>query len=51
MDAETVIKAYIAEKYDEVLWYVRPNRVDFIREIVRRMKTSDFIEVRPWQGR
>ena len=51
MDAETVIKAYIAEKYDEVLWYVRPNRVDFIREIVRRMKTGDFIEVRPWQGR
>jgi hypothetical protein len=51
MDAETVIKAYIAEKYDQVLWYVRPNRVDVIRQLVRRMKTEDFIEVRPWQGR
>jgi hypothetical protein len=40
MDAETVIKAYIAEKYDQVLWYVRPNRVELTeprgRPITRR---------------
>ncbi len=51
MDAETVIRAYIAERYSAVWWYVRPNRVDFIRQLTKRMKVDDFIEVRPWQGR
>ena len=51
MDAENVIKAYLAERYTDVWWYVRPTRVDPVREITRRMKVDDFIEVRPWQGR
>lgn len=51
MDAETVVKAYLAERYTEVWWYVRPNRVEPIRQICRRMKVDDFIEVRPWAGR
>lgn len=51
MDAENVIKAYLQEKYTEVWWYVRPNRVAPIRIITKRMKVDDFIEVRPWQGR
>lgn len=50
MDAEDVIKAYIAERYHAVWWYVRPNRVDLIRQLTKRMKVDDFIEVRPWQG-
>ena len=51
MHAETVIRAYIAERYSAVWWYVRPNRADFIRQLTKRMKVDDFIEVRPWQGR
>ena len=51
MDAETVVKAYLAERYDELWWYVRPSRVEVVRQITRRMKVDDFIEVRPWQGR
>jgi hypothetical protein len=52
MDAETVIKAYIAEfrTYAEVWWYVRPNRVDAVKQICRRMQVDDVIEVRPWTG-
>jgi hypothetical protein len=50
MDAESVVKAYLQERYTEVWWYVRPNRVAPIRQIVKRMKVDDFIEVRPWQG-
>lgn len=50
MDAETVIKAYLSERYTEVWWYVRPNRVDAVRQIVKRQRTDDFIEVRPWTG-
>ena len=50
MDAETVVKAYLSERYTEVWWYVRPNRVDIIRQITKRMKVDDFIEVRPWVG-
>jgi hypothetical protein len=51
MDAETVIKAYLQDKYTEVWWYVRPTRVAPIRQITKRMKVDDFIEVRSWQGR
>lgn len=50
MDAETVVKAYLSEHYTQVWWYVRPNRVDAVRQIVKRMRTDDFIEVRPWVG-
>jgi len=51
MDAETVVKAYLSERYDTVYWYVRPNRVDIIKQITKRMKVDDFIEVRPWVGK
>lgn len=50
MDAEDVVKAYLAERYSEVWWYVRPNRVEAIRQITKRMKVDDLIEVRPWVG-
>ena len=50
MDIESVIQAYLAERYTEVWWYVRPSRVETVRQITRRMKVADFIEVRPWQG-
>ena len=36
MDAESVVKAYLQERYTEVWWYVRPNRVAPIRQIVKR---------------
>lgn len=50
-DAADVIKAYIAVRdYTEVWWYVRPNRVDAIRRLTRRMKVDNLIEVRPWNG-
>jgi len=50
MDIESVIKAYLAERYTEVWWYVRPSRVETVRQVTRRMKVDDFIEVRSWQG-
>jgi hypothetical protein len=50
MDIESVIQAYLSERYTEVWWYVRPSRVEIVRQITRRMKVADFIEVRPWQG-
>jgi hypothetical protein len=50
MDIETVVKAYLAERYTEVWWYVRPSRVETVRQVTRRMKVDDFIEVRPWLG-
>ena len=49
-DAETVIKAYLAERYSEVWWYVRPSRVETVRALTKRMRVDDFIEVRPWVG-
>lgn len=49
-DAETVVRAYVSERYTEVWWYVRAHRVEAVREIVKRLRTDDFIEVRPWQG-
>lgn len=51
MDAEAVVRAYIAERsYSEVWWYVRPRRVDPVRQLTKRMRVDDFIEVRPWTG-
>lgn len=52
IDAENVIKAYIADRsYTDVWWYVRPNRVAAITQLTKKMKVDDIIEVRPWQGR
>jgi len=49
MDIESVIQAYLSERYTEVWWYVRPTRVEIVRQITRRMKVADLFEVRPWQ--
>lgn len=49
-DNEAVVKGYLTAKYSEVWWYVLPHRVEPVRQIVRRMRTDDFIEVRPWDG-
>lgn len=49
-DAEAVIRAYSAERYSEVWWYVRPRRVDAIRQLTKRMRVDDLIEVRAWDG-
>jgi hypothetical protein len=49
MDIESVIQAYLSERYTEVWWYVRPSRVEIVRQITRRMKVADLFEVRPWQ--
>jgi hypothetical protein len=46
---EAIIKAYNAERYDAVWWYVLPGREERITEIVRRKKVADFIEVRTWR--
>lgn len=49
-DTEAVVKAYLAERYTEIWWYVRPHRVTPVRQIVKRMRSDDYIEVRPWTG-
>ena len=50
-DIEAIVRAYNAERYSDVWWYVRPKRVDHVRAHVVTLRASDFIEVRPWQGR
>ena len=49
-DVEGIIREYNAESYTSVVWYVRPGRVDKMREIMIASRVEDFIEVRPWQG-
>ena len=50
-DIEAIVRAYNAERYTDVWWYVRPRRVAHVREVIQKLRASDFIEVRPWQGR
>jgi DNA-binding CsgD family transcriptional regulator len=47
---EAIVRAYQAERYAGVWWYVRPDRVARIAEIVKRCRADSFIEVRPWQA-
>jgi hypothetical protein len=49
-DVEAIIREYNAESYTSVVWYVRPVRVERMREIMVTSRVQDFIEVRPWQG-
>jgi len=46
---EAIVRAYQAERYGGVWWYVRPDRVGRIAEIVKRCRADSFIEVRPWE--
>jgi hypothetical protein len=55
-----MVRAYQAERYAAVLWYVLPSRVVRIQGIVKRCRADSFITVRPfnpvlpvvakWQG-
>ncbi|MGH2965118.1 MAG: hypothetical protein ACRDMH_07030 [Solirubrobacterales bacterium] len=47
---QDMIRAYDREKVDQVWWYVKPERVERTREVVRDLRADDRIEVREWRG-
>jgi hypothetical protein len=49
-DMENILIAYLQERYDRIIWYVLPRQVDRVKEIVRKQKADDVVEVRAWQG-
>jgi hypothetical protein len=49
-DMENILIAYLQERYDRIVWYVLPRQVDRVKEIVRKQKADDVVEVRAWQG-
>jgi hypothetical protein len=46
---QAIVRAYQAERYGGVWWYVRPDRVKRIADIVKQSRADSFIEVRPWE--
>ena len=48
-DVINIVHAYSALNYEAVWWYVTPSRHERIKELVRRLKADDFIEVRSWE--
>ena len=46
---EQIVRAYQAERYAAVLWYVLPSRVARIQGIVKRCRADSFIDVRPFE--
>jgi protein involved in plasmid replication-relaxation len=49
-DMENILIAYLQERYDRIIWYVLPRQVERVKEIVRKQKADDVVEVRAWQG-
>jgi hypothetical protein len=49
-DLQAILVAYVQEDYKRIVWYVRPRQVDTLKEIVRRERADDFVDVRPWHG-
>jgi hypothetical protein len=48
-DVENILKAYRQERFDKVVWYVLPGQFDRVKDIVRRNRAADLIEVRKWE--
>jgi hypothetical protein len=49
-DLENILRAYIQERHDRIIWYVLPRQQDKLKEIVRKEKADDVVEVRAWHG-
>jgi hypothetical protein len=49
-DLERILIAYLQERYDQIIWYVMPRQVDKLKEIVRKQRADDVVEVRAWHG-
>jgi hypothetical protein len=49
-DLENILRAYIQERHDRIVWYVLPRQQDRLKEIVRKEKADDVVEVRAWHG-
>jgi hypothetical protein len=47
---EQIIRHYAYEKFDRVWWYVKPIRVERMRDVVRSLGAEQRIEVRTWLG-
>ncbi len=47
-DLEMILVAYLQERYKRIIWYVMPRQVERLKEIVRKQRADDFIEVRAW---
>jgi hypothetical protein len=50
-DLDRIISAYRQEHYDRIVWYVLPRQQDRLKQIVRRQRADDYIEVRVWHTR
>jgi hypothetical protein len=48
-DLENILRAYRQERFDKVVWYVLPGQFDRVKEIVRRNRSTDLVEVRKWE--
>jgi hypothetical protein len=49
-DLQAILVAYVQEDYKRIVWYVRPKQVETLKEIVRRERADDYVEVRAWTG-
>lgn len=49
-DLEGILIAYLQERYARIVWYVLPRQVERLKEIVRRQRADDVVEVRAWNG-
>jgi hypothetical protein len=49
-DLERILIAYLQERYDQIVWYVLPRHQERLKEIVRKQRADDVVEVRAWQG-
>jgi hypothetical protein len=49
-DLEDILRAYIQERHNRIIWYVLPRQQDKLKEIVRKEKADDVVEVRVWHG-
>jgi hypothetical protein len=49
-DLERILIAYLQERYDGIVWYVMPRQVERLKEIVRKQRADDVVEVRAWPG-
>lgn len=47
-DLETILTAYKHEPYQQVWWYVLPQTVARVKEIVKASQADDFVTVRAW---
>ena len=47
-DLEEILVAYLQERYNRIIWYVLPSQEERLKEIVRKQRADDFIEVRTW---